>query len=93
MARSSEYRNITWKRSESRALSILQPKETENILLVFRGLGRVACVVLTLPVMTMQPSWSMMSTSSWDGGWQNFCCRICRMGSITLGVSLRATAM
>lgn len=47
----------------------------------------------TFPVMTIQPSWSMMRTSSWDGGWQNFCCRICRMGSITRGVSLRATAM
>lgn len=48
---------------------------------------------LTFPVMTMQPSWSMMRTSSWDGGWQNFCCKICRMCSITLGVSLSATAM
>lgn len=41
----------------------------------------------------MQPSWSMMRTSSCDGGWQNFCWRICRMCSMTLGVSLRATAM
>lgn len=49
--------------------------------------------LLTLPVMTMQPSWSMISTSSWEGGWQNFCCRIWRMGSITLGVSRNATAM
>ena len=50
-------------------------------------------IVLTFPVMTIQPSWSMMSTSSGDGGWQNFCWRICRMYSMTLGVSLRATAM
>lgn len=48
---------------------------------------------LTFPVMTKQPSWSMMSTSRLEGGWQNFCCKICRMGSIILGVSLSATAM
>lgn len=48
---------------------------------------------LTFPVMAMQPSWSMISTSSCEGGWQNFCWRICRMCSMTLGVSLRATAM
>lgn len=49
--------------------------------------------ICTLPVMTMQPSWSIMRTSSWEGGWQNFCCRIWRIGSITLGVSRNATAI
>lgn len=48
---------------------------------------------LTFPVITRQPSWSMMSTSRGEGGWQNFCCRICRIGSMTFGVSLKATAM
>lgn len=49
--------------------------------------------LLTFPVITKHPSWSMMSTSRGEGGWQNFCCRIWRIGSITFGVSLRATAM
>lgn len=30
--------------------------------------GEAGAIMLTLPVMTMQPSWSMMRTSSWEGG-------------------------
>ena len=77
---------------------LLRRKEGEKMLFVFSNWGLnqlqlTEILIFTLPVMTMQPSWSTMSTSSWEGGWQNFCCRIWRMGSITLGVSRKATEM
>lgn len=59
----------------------------------YYALVRCNHCVLTFPVMTIQPSWSTMSTSSCDGGWQNFCWRICKMCSMTFGVSLKATAI
>lgn len=48
--------------------------------------------LLTHPAMTMQPSWSTMSTSSGEGGEQKRCWNICKMDSTVFGVSFRETA-
>lgn len=77
-----------WWRKEKPKLCFLLTKGKRSVT----GTLSASCF-LTFPVMTKQPSWSMMSTSRWEGGWQNFCCKICSMGSIIFGVSLSATAM